>query len=189
MFMNVLGIIKKYYAPGSKAYKVLLTHARLVTRKALLIARKVPELKPDINFIKEASMLHDIGIFMTNAPLLGCHGGHSYICHGVLGRELLEKEGLPKHALVCERHVGVGLTIVDVKKLGVPCLPLRNMTPRSVEEEIICYADKFYSKHPNKLHREKSILEVREQIKKWGEDNLRRFDELHVKFSGNERIY
>ena len=53
----------------------------------------VPELSPDIEFIRTAALLHDIGIFMTHAPKFGCFGDHPYLAHGYLGRELLEREG------------------------------------------------------------------------------------------------
>ena len=43
-------------------------------------------------------------------------------------RELLEKEGLPQHALVCDRHTGVGITIEDIRAQELP-IPERDMTP------------------------------------------------------------
>lgn len=105
--MDPIKIIQKFYKIDSKAYNLLVPHSEAVARKALETARKVPHLNPDLKFIEEAAMLHDIGIFLTNDPGLGCFGDKPYICHGYLGRELLEKEGFPKHALVCERHVGI----------------------------------------------------------------------------------
>ncbi len=56
---------------------------------------------------------------------------------------MLEAEGLPRHALVCERHTGAGLTVDDIISQRLP-LPLRDMTPQTLEERLICYADKFY---------------------------------------------
>ncbi len=50
-------------------------------------------------FIEEAALLHDIGVCQVHAPGLGLHGRHPYIMHGVLGREILEREGYPLHAL------------------------------------------------------------------------------------------
>jgi uncharacterized protein len=50
--------------------------------------------------------------------MLGCHGDRPYITHGIIGAELLGNEGLPGHALVCERHIGVGLSIEDIKSQG-----------------------------------------------------------------------
>ncbi len=103
--MNALDVIEKYYEAGSTAYVFLVHHSRLVAQKAVEIADSVKGLSPNLQFIEEAAMLHDIGIFYTDAPKIGCYGYKEYLCHGYLGRELLEKEGLPAHALVCERHV------------------------------------------------------------------------------------
>ena len=169
-------MIEKYYEPGSNAFRFLLRHSELVAEKALQVARRVRELSPDMVFIEEAAMLHDIGIFMTNAPKIGCYGHHPYISHGFLGRELLESEGLLRHALVCERHVGVGLTAGDIKRSSFP-LPVRDMTPLTLEEKIICFADKFYTKREDCLTQEKTVGEVRDSIAGFGGDKLRLFDE------------
>lgn len=173
--MDTQKIIEKYYRPGSKAFKFLVEHGKSVARKALDVAERVSHLNPDRRFIEEASMLHDIGIFLTNAPQLGCYGDKPYICHGYLGREILEKEGFPRHALVCERHVGVGLTIKDIEEGNLP-LPKREMLPISIEEKIVCFADKYFSKDSNPLE-EKPIEKIREIILRYGEEKLKRFDE------------
>jgi uncharacterized protein len=55
-----------------------------------------PEMNLDERFIQEAALLHDIGIFLTNAPKIHCFGDYPYICHGYLGAEILRKEGLDK---------------------------------------------------------------------------------------------
>lgn len=146
----------------------------MVTEKALKVAGTVKHLNPDLGFIREAAMLHDIGIFMTHVPHLGCYGDKPYICHGYMGREILEKEGLKQHALVSERHVGVGLTVKDIRKGGLP-LPERDMTPQSIEEQIVCFADKFYSKDKDPL-KEKTLPEVREYIARFGDGKLKVFD-------------
>ncbi len=148
----------------------------MVTEKALRIAKKVKHLNPDLNFIEEAAMLHDIGIFLTNEPKLGCYGDKPYVCHGYLGRKILEKEGFPKHALVCERHIGVGITLEDIEEKELP-LPKRDMISLSVEEQIICFADKFFSKNSDFLLKEKPLERVRKGISKYGEEKLRQFDE------------
>lgn len=181
--MNPLEIIEKYYTPGSSAHHFLLQHSRMVTEKALRIASRLSHLKPDLVFIEEASMLHDIGIFLTKEPKIGCFGDKKYICHGYLGREILEKEGLDRHALVCERHVGVGLTIKDIEKKNLP-LPKRDMVPVTIEKQIICFADKFFSKDSDFLLTEKPLKRVRKGIAKFGEDKLRQFDEW-VKIFGD----
>lgn len=179
--MDPIKIIQKYYDPKSRAYHFLIHHSKLVTEKALEVAERVKHLNPDLKFIEEASMLHDIGIFLTNAPEIGCYGEKEYICHGYMGREILEKKGFPKHALVCERHVGIGLTVEDIERQKLP-VPMREMVPVTLEEQIICFADKFFSKDNDNLLDEKPVWKIREIIAGFGEDKLKRFDEWLRRF-------
>ena len=180
--MDPLGIIRRYYKPDSPAYAILVEHSMMVAGKCLEIAGNIEEMQPDVLFLKEAAMLHDIGILFTDAPDIGCYGNCSYICHGYMGRELLEEEGLPEHALVCERHVAVGLSASEILTHGLP-LPARDMLPLTLEEKIICYADKFFSKKTAGQHFEKSLEEVRQGIEKYGPGQLQRFDEMTALFS------
>jgi uncharacterized protein len=175
-FIIPLKIIAKYYSPESKAYQFLMHHSKMVTEKALRIAKKVKHLNPDLNFIEEAAMLHDIGIFLTKEPRIGCYGDKPYICHGYLGKEIIEKEGFPRHALVCERHIGVGITLENIEEKELP-LPKRDMIPLSVEEQIICFADKFFSKDSDFLLKEKPLKKIRTYISKFGKDKVKKFDE------------
>ena len=69
--MDALAIINKYYPEDNELKHILLTHSRSVADKALWIAGKHPELNLDKQFLEEAAMLHDIGIFMTDAGLVG----------------------------------------------------------------------------------------------------------------------
>jgi uncharacterized protein len=172
--VDPISVIEKYYEPGSKAHDFFMKHARAVARKALEIALRVGRLGPDPGFVEEAAMLHDIGMFLTRAPHIGCYGDRPYICHGYLGREILEGKGLVRHALVCERHVGVGLSAADIREGRLP-LPERDMTPQSIEERIVCFADKFYSKDLSPFE-EKPLAVVRASIAKYGPDKLRVFD-------------
>lgn len=181
MKINTISIIQKYYPTDSKTYKILITHSELVAKKALQIAKRMNKFNPDYDFIKEAAMLHDIGIFMTYMPEIGCFGEYPYISHGYLGAELLKQEGLPIHALVCERHVGMGLTMDDIEKNNFP-LPLRDMMPQSLEEKIICFADKFFSKKEDKLSIEKSISQIKNMISKYGDEKLYIFEEWLILF-------
>ena len=55
------------------------------------------------------------------------------------------------------------------------------MTPQSLEEKLICYADKFFSKS-GELAAPKPIDKVIRQMEAHGPDTLRRFLELHDLF-------
>ena len=181
--MNPHVIIDKYYGQHPAARQLLETHSRLVADKALRIAIRLPHLAPDLAFVEEAALLHDIGIIFTDAPDLGCRGERPYRCHGILGRKLLEKEGLMPHALVCERHVGAGIAVDDIRRRKLP-LPERDMLPLSIEEKIIGYADKFYSKNGDCAGKEKSLEKVIEELAPFGEDQVRRFKEWVTLFEG-----
>ncbi|MEJ2110797.1 MAG: phosphohydrolase [Acidobacteriota bacterium] len=180
--MHAIEIIKEYYRPGSKAYEIMLRHGEDVARKSVEISSRVASLNPDVDFILEAAKLHDIAIFLTNAPDIGCTGRHPYICHGYLGREILEGLRLPRHAMVCERHVGVGITAEDVRTGKLP-LPERDMIPVSIEEKIVCYADKFFSKSSLRTGEEKSVEEVVSGIARYGQEKVAIF-QVWLKFFG-----
>lgn len=171
--MNPIELIDAYYPEDNERKHILLVHSRLVAEKALRIADGHPELNLDKDFLYEAGMLHDIGIFLTNAPGIFCFGDQPYICHGYLGADLMRREGYPRHALVCERHTGAGLSLDDVIAQNLP-VPHRDMLPVSMEEQVICFADKFYSK--THLEREKTVEKARKSISNFGNVGLERFD-------------
>ncbi len=177
--MDPLKIIEKYYQKDSKAYFVLVNHSGAVTEKAIQIAKKQKDFSFDIQFIKEATMLHDVGIFLTNAPNVGCFGKEPYLCHGVLGKEILEKEGYGKHARVCENHI-----IISKNEIIENNLPLekKDMFPLSQEEEVISLADKFFSKSSSDLFCEKNIIEVKEEMKRFGNFKANFFNYLIDKY-------
>ena len=171
--MDALGIIDKYYPEDNELKRILLTHSRSVADKALWIADRHPELNLDRQFLEEAALLHDIGVFLTDAPGIYCFGAHPYIRHGALGSELMLREGYPRHALVCERHTGAGLSLESILKQNLP-VPHRGMVPVSLEEQVVCFADKFFSK--THLDCEKSVEKALKSISKYGEEGIIRFN-------------
>lgn len=171
--MNPIDIIHKYYPEANELKHILMTHSRSVADKALWIADRHPELVLDKIFLYEAAMLHDLGIFLTEADGIYCFGDKPYICHGYLGADLMRNEGYPRHALVCERHTGAGLSLEDIVKQNLP-IPNREMIPVTLEEQVICFADKFYSK--THLDKEKSVEKARKSLERYGDTGLQRFD-------------
>ena len=173
-------IIQKYYKDNPELLSILVKHSKAVAEKALAIAEAHPELRLDRQFIMEAAMVHDIGIIKTNAPDIQCFGTEPYIRHGVLGAEMLRAEGYPRHARVCERHTGAGLSLKEIEEQHLP-LPHEDLLPETLEEKAICYADKFFSK--TKLEREKTLAEAERSVAKHGKEGLKRFREMEEIFS------
>ena len=156
--MNVHEIIDRYYPNDDELKNIYMIHARAVTSLALEMAGRHPELNLDTKFVEEAAMLHDIGIFLTDAPRIHCYGTEQYLCHGYLGAQLLRSGGYERHARVCERHTGTGLRSEQIAENGWN-LPVRDFVPETLEEQLICFADKFYSK-TKFLHEPRTIGQV-----------------------------
>jgi uncharacterized protein len=135
-----------------------MIHSRQVADRCLAIVAKHKELPVDVQFMEEAAMLHDIGIYRCDAPSIHCHGTEPYLRHGPIGGEILRAEGLPRHARVAERHTGTGLPGYE---------------PETLEEQIICYADKFYSK--SRLDRVLTVAETAQSLEKFGHEGVLKF--------------
>lgn len=172
--MNVKEIIDRYYPCENELKNIYMVHARAVADFALGLARRHPELELDEAFIYEAAMLHDIGIFLTDAPRIHCYGSEEYLCHGYLGAELLRSIGLERHARVCERHTGTGLTKEVIERNGWN-LPVKDFVPETLEEQLICFADKFFSK-TKFLHEPRTFEQVVESMRKISEDSVKKVE-------------
>ena len=168
-----------------ESFEIVLEHSRHVADLALEVADRQELTEDDRLFVEEAALLHDIGVCQVHAPELGLYGMQPYIMHGVLGRAILETEGYPLHALVCERHTGVGLTCEDIIKQELP-LPHREMCPQSLPEQIICFADLFYSKKPGRLDDRKSVAQVRKKLLPFGEGKVAVFDAWLAQFEWSD---
>lgn len=170
--MDCTALIDKYYACQPELKALLLHHSRQVADKALEVCAAHPEWHADTRFIEEAAMLHDIGIIFCDAPGILCHGTEPYIRHGYVGAKLLRKEGLPAHARVAERHTGSGLTREQIIAEHLP-LPEQDFLPETIEERVICYADKFFSKsHPDRID---TLDHIRRKMADFGHGSLERW--------------
>lgn len=183
---DVNAIIERFYDKESELYNILVQHSQSVAELAVAICRRHPELKADETLVYEGAMLHDIGIIKTDAPGIHCHGEADYICHGTLGAAMLRQlgaetgEDLEAYARISERHTGAGITVKEIEEQNLP-LPKRDLLPETIEEQIVCYADKFFSKSRN-LREAKSLEHAEKSLMKHGEEGLERFRQMHEKF-------
>lgn len=187
--MDTADIIDRYYDRENGALRsILLTHSRMVAEKALSILDRHPELQLDTTFVYDAAMLHDIGIFMCDAPGIHCHGTEHYLRHGIIGADILRRhaaewgatpEEMEPYARVCERHTGAGLTAEDIMQQHMP-LPAVDLLPETMAEKLVCYADKYYSK--TRPTEEKTFEKVLRSMQHFGSDSEQRFLKLHELF-------
>ena len=132
---KALAILKKY-APDKKVHRIMVRHSRAVQRLAMEWARKIKAngYKVDLEFVRTASLLHDIGRYKYPP------GHPDAIRHGIDGGKILRKEGFPKHAKLIENHIGAGITKADIKRQKLK-LPVRDFVPKTTEEKIVACAD------------------------------------------------
>lgn len=172
-------IIQHFYKNDNRLCQLLVLHSEKVRDKALEIL-DMPQnrgLNIDRQLVIDGSMLHDIGIRWCDAPGIYCQGEAPYIEHGKIGAEVMRSSGsevlrflgpevdtayMEKIARICERHTGAGLPGYE---------------PETLEEKLVCLADKFYSKSgdPSK---EKTMERVIRSMAKFGEENVRKFEKL-----------
>ena len=67
--IDPIQIFERYYPTDTLGYRILLTHSQQVAELALEVVRQHPELACDERFVYEGAMLHDIGIYLTDAPI------------------------------------------------------------------------------------------------------------------------
>ncbi|MHA1241665.1 MAG: HDIG domain-containing metalloprotein [Promethearchaeota archaeon] len=104
-------------------------HSLKVCEKALELAEKITKYNINIELVEIGALLHDIGRAKT-------HG----FKHAIIGGKLLRERGFPKElARICETHILGGLDKEDAKQEGLPEI---EYLPITLEEKIICLADK-----------------------------------------------
>jgi uncharacterized protein (TIGR00295 family) len=138
---TAIQLLRKH-STNEESYMKVLLHSQAVQKLAIQIANKILKnpanrgMNLDLEFIRAASLLHDIGRFK-------CPPGKDSIKHGIFGGEILRKEKIgDKYARVCENHTGAGITKAEIVRKNLP-LPRKDFIPTSNEEKIICYADKL----------------------------------------------
>ena len=85
----------------------------------------------------------------------------------------------PRYARVCESHIGGGITKDEAAELG---LPAKDYLPRTLEEKVICVADKLI--HGTK---KAGIGETLEKFRKRlgaGHPSVERIAKLHEEVRG-----
>jgi uncharacterized protein len=123
--MNALALLKKRCAPD------IVKHSLLNAQRSVHIAKRLEKSGYRVNtsLVRDGALLHDIGRSIT-------HG----LAHGYEGALLLRRLGFDERvARIAERHVLGGIGAAEARSFG---LPGRDFIPITLEEKIVCYADK-----------------------------------------------
>ncbi len=73
---------------------------------------------------------------------------------------------------MCERHTGTGLTCQQILQQQLP-LPPADYEPQTMEEQLVCYADKFYSK--SRPQRVLTVEQAAQSLAKFGQEGVQKF--------------
>jgi len=144
-------------------------HSLKVADKALEIAYEIKKAEVNLDLVEIGALLHDIGRSQT-------HG----FKHAIIGGNILREKGYPSNlSRICETHILGGLDKEDARYLN---LPERDYLPESIEEKIICLADKHtagtkevtieqrFQKWFNKYGKTKILMKSKKRIEKIQEE-------------------
>jgi len=162
----VLELLKKLGVPYS-----VRRHSLQVAEIAIDIANKIKRAKIDKQLVEIGALLHDVGRAST-------HGfGHAFI-----GGKILRERGFPEElARICERHILGGLDKEDAKSVG---LPEKNFYPVTLEEKIICLADKLTVRSRQVSVNESITKSINERFQIW----FNKYGKSKLLLKGKERI-
>jgi uncharacterized protein len=149
----------------------IIEHCQNVTKIALRIASVFNEkgYDVDLSLIEAGAMLHDIGRSKTHE-----------IDHAAVGGRIIRELGIHESvAKIVDRHIGAGIPEDEALELG---LPPGHYVPETLEEKIVCYADKLIA---GRRVVDISVT-IDEFAEKHGEDHpaIKRMHDLHDEING-----
>ncbi|MBN2156566.1 MAG: HDIG domain-containing protein [Candidatus Lokiarchaeota archaeon] len=112
--------------------KNIVNHVLAVSRKAIKFATKISAAPVNFKLVRIGAILHDIGRVRS----------HDYD-HAVIGGQIIREElkFSEQLARIAETHILGGISKEEAKEFG---LPPKDYFPESVEEKIVCLADKYF---------------------------------------------
>lgn len=127
-------------------HRNIIKHQNAVMREAREIAYNITKADVDTKLIIIGAMMHDIGRITTHS-----------LEHGPAGGDIIRQYGFSeKLARIAERHSMAGLTKEEAAQFD---LPDRIYEPQTLEEKIVCLADKY--------HIGSKKVSIRERFNNW----------------------
>lgn len=146
----------------------VVAHCQAVALLALEIAEKfkTKNIPVDSALVEAGALLHDLGRSKTHS-----------VQHAFEGVKLAQAEGLPEPVIcIIKRHVGAGITAEEAERLG---WPKDNYIPQTLEEKIVCYADKCIGSS-ERIPVEETIKQLHDQKL---DDAAERVRKLHIEIT------
>ena len=145
---EIVGLHKKY-APNDTVFELVYGHCQIVCEIALWAADNIKtNAQVNTDLLQSAALLHDIGTYVFFDDNGKGLNDRLYPQHAILGAKILADEGIDKSITdLIETHILLGLSKQEIVEKPWP-LPARDYLPSTIEGELLCYADRFHSKHP-----------------------------------------
>lgn len=123
-YEKALEILNKY--GGGSAWT---QHCLAVSNMAMHLSEVLTQkFVINIEFLHCASLLHDIGRYVSHDPIM----------HGVEGYKLLKTLNYKEEAFVCASHILYGLPRNEAVQFGLPAI---DFEPKSIEEKLVPLID------------------------------------------------
>lgn len=141
--------LHRKYAPNEAVYDLVFTHCTIVNEIAQWAAHNIDDAV-DGDLLRAACLLHDIGTYLLFDENGKVPNQRLYPLHAITGAKIVLDEGLdPCLSKLIETHILMGLTKAEIDDPNTKwILPSRDYLPDSIEAELLCYGDRFHSKHP-----------------------------------------
>ncbi|MGE5575418.1 MAG: HDIG domain-containing metalloprotein [Ignavibacteria bacterium] len=152
----------------------VISHCVAVADLALETANRLLEkgLKVDVELVEAGALLHDLGRSKNHT-----------VEHGLIGAQIGQSVGLPESVVnIIKRHVGGGITVEEAKRFG---WPKDIYSPHTLEEKIVCYADKLID-HSKRVPIEFEIERLQRENKVEAAERVRKLNEEITSLLGNK---
>ncbi len=141
--------LHRKYAPNDKVYNLVYGHCQIVCEIALWCVDQMKDSsKVDKDLLRASCLLHDIGTYLFFDEEAKVSNDRMYVQHAILGSKILADEGIDSRICrLVQDHVLMGLSKEEIASRPFP-LPNKDYIPDSIEGRLLCYGDRYHSKHP-----------------------------------------
>jgi uncharacterized protein len=139
--------VHRRYAQNDFVFKLVYEHCEIVAEIAMwCVGQK--RLSVDLDLLRASCLLHDIGTYALFDAKGIDDNEHNYKQHAIFGAALVLEEGFdPRIADAIRTHILMVLSKKEIQE-GQFGMPQKDYFPATIEARLLCYADRFHSKHP-----------------------------------------